>query len=644
LNTPRLSLRTLIAGSCLVLLAVLTLQRLFPGVIGLFELNTVDHRFQLRQALGMAPSYSKRLVHINIDDYAKQQSGESFWPKTAYADLIDRIAQGGAAVIATDIMFVDWADKAGNDQLARSLARAGNVVSPFLLALPPTGSARPPPPALALGINPRIDPDKVLHAVGVLELPLVQVLEQSAGTGFVNLLPDPDGVVRRTPMVAELGGALVPSFFLQALAAYLDYDLENIVPVDGSRLLLKDFPTGVAGERRDLPVVLDGAGNLVVNLAGPLDLDVYTQSYSAWDLLQAKAPPDLSGKLVVLADTSVQHGQYGDVSPVPLDRAFPRAYIWSNAASSLLTGQLIRPAGSAFAEVAAVALSVLLVLVCWRASTLWFTLISLGVIVLYVAAAFGSFVWQGWLLPLLPVLAALVAIYIFTSVYRYARMERYEGILEGSLESYLSPTLMERIKDDPEMLRLGGARKRITVLFSDIVNFTGFSDEADPQEVQEVLEEYFGKGASVIFSEDGIIDKYMGDGILAFFENEGGDITSAGRAASCALRLQEEAAAIDRRHREQNLFPFAIRVGMATGYAKVGNIGPVEKIDYTVIGSVVNLASRLQGIGGSGDIIIDEDTCFFVKARHNTIDLGEQSLKGFSHPVRAYKLARGADA
>jgi adenylate cyclase len=631
LNTSRLSLRTLIWGSCLVLLAVLTLQRLFPGVIGLFELNTVDHRFQLRQALGMAPSYSDRLVHINIDDFSKKQSGESFWLKTVYADLIDRIAQGGAVVIATDIMFVDWADKTGNDELAQSLARAGNVVSPILLALPPAGSARPPPPALALGINPRIDPDKALHAVGVLDLPLVQV-------------PDPDGVVRRTPMVAELGGALVPSFFLQALATYLDYDLENIMPVDGSRLLLKDFPSGVAGERRDLPVALDGAGNLVVNLAGPFDLDVYPQSYSAWDLLQAEAPPDFSGKLVVLADTSVQHGQYGDVSPVPLERAFPRAYIWSNAASSLLTGQLIRPAGSAFAEVAAVVLGLLLVLVCWQASTLWFTVISLGVIVLYVAAAFGSFVWQGWLLPLLPVLTPLLAIYVFTSVYRYARMERYEGILEGSLESYLSPTLMDRIKDDPEMLRLGGARKRITVLFSDIVNFTAFSDEADPQEIQEVLEEYFGKSASVIFSEDGIIDKYMGDGILAFFENEGGDITSAGRAASCALRLQEEAAAIDRRHREQNLPPFAIRVGMATGYAKVGNIGPAEKIDYTVIGSVVNLASRLQGIGDSGDIIIDEDTCFFVKARHSATDLGEQSLKGFSHPVRAYKLARGADA
>ena len=95
-------MRTLIAGSCLVLLAVLVLQRLFPGVIGLFELNTVDHRFKLRQALGMAPSYSNRLVHINIDDFAKRQSGESFWLKTVYADLIDQIALGGAVVIATE--------------------------------------------------------------------------------------------------------------------------------------------------------------------------------------------------------------------------------------------------------------------------------------------------------------------------------------------------------------------------------------------------------------------------------------------------------------------------------------------------------------------------------------------------------------
>ena len=217
-------------------------------------------------------------------------------------------------------------------------------------------------------------------------------------------------------------------------------------------------------------------------------------------------------------------------------------------------------------------------------------------------------------------------------------MEHYEGILEGSLESYLSPTLMNRIKDDPNLLKLGGKRKRITVMFSDIVNFTSFSDEADPQEVQEVLEAYFADAASIIFAENGIIDKYMGDGILAFFENEDGQMTSPERAVRCAIAMQGRAVAMDRDYRAQNRFPFALRIGLATGYAKVGNIGPAQKIDYTVIGSVVNLASRLQGIGESGSIIIDDDTHFFVKAQFRISNLGTHALKGFSDPVQVYTV------
>ena len=92
------------------------------------------------------------------------------------------------------------------------------------------------------------------------------------------------------------------------------------------------------------------------------------------------------------------------------------------------------------------------------------------------------------------------------------------GVLEGSLRSYLSPHLMDKIKSDPDILKLGGERKRITVLFSDIVGFTSFTDEAAPAEVQSVLEEYFSEMSAAIFKNHGIVDKYMGDGILAFFE------------------------------------------------------------------------------------------------------------------------------
>ena len=144
--------------------------------------------------------------------------------------------------------------------------------------------------------------------------------------------------------------------------------------------------------------------------------------------------------------------------------------------------------------------------------------------------------------------------------------------------------------------------------------------------------------ADVIFSEGGIIDKYLGDGILAFFENEGDAISSPVKAVRASIALQRKAAELNELHKSQNRFPFIIRIGIATGYAKVGNIGPPEKIDYTIIGSVVNLASRLQGFGLDNDIVIDKDTQFFIKDEHDIESCGKNKLKGFSEPQEIYKV------
>jgi len=630
------SLRTLLIGNAVAGAVVLALHLLFPTLIEDFELQLIDSRFEVRQALGLAPVFSSRIAHVNIDNHSKTESGQPIWKKNLYAALIDKIASAQPEAIACDIMFVDWGEQSGNETLVKATISAGNVVSPLLMDTAP--DAARVPAALALDANPRLDPGTAPAAGGVLVTPFDALMEQSAGLGFVNLIPDSDGVIRRVRLVMELKGALVPSFFLQAVATQLDYDLEEVDIIDQSRVVLRNFPASGERTQGDLSLPLDGHGNLLVNYAGPLELAVYPQSYSAWNLLSAGAAADFSGKLVFLADTSSQTSQYGDASPTPVASIFPRAYIWSNAANMLLTDAFVTPASYGLTFVIVVLLSVLLVLSAWRLTMLWFSIAVLGMLVMYTGLAFGAFAVVGYLLPVLPVLMPLLVLYLFSSVYRYVQLEHYEGVLEGSLRSYLSPRLMDQIRTNPDILKLGGARKRITVMFSDIVEFTAFSDQADPEEVQEVLETYFADTAAVIFAQDGVIDKYMGDGILAFFENDGEDITSARSAVDCALKMQARARELDAFYRAQNRSPFAIRIGLATGYAKVGNIGPAEKIDYTVIGSVVNLASRLQGVGEPGTIITDEGTRFFIQDDHTVTALGPHDLKGFSKPVEIFSV------
>lgn len=615
---------------------MLGLQFLFPSLMQDFELKLIDNRFEVRQALGFAPAFSDRIVHINIDNYSKTESGQPIWEKQVYAALIEKIASARSEVIACDIMFVDWAEKSGNEELVQATINAGNLVSPFLLDTKPGGTRAPE--ALGLDANPRLNSGTAPAASGILVTPFDALMEQSAGLGFANMNPDADGVIRRVPAVMELNGALIPSFFLQAVATQLDYDLEEIEIIDQSRIVLRNFPAHGEDALGDLEIPLDGRGNLLVNYAGPLELAVYPQSYSAWNLLTADTTEDFSSKLVFLADTSSQATEFGDASPTPVANIFPRAYIWSNAANMLLTRKFITPAPFGLALVIVVVLGALLALSAWRLTMVWFSMTTLGMLALYTSLAFGAFAIGGYLLPVLPVLMPLVVLYLFSSVYRYVQLEHYEGVLEGSLQSYLSPKLMDQIRANPDILKLGGARKRITVMFSDLVDFTAFSDRADPEEVQDVLETYFADAAKAIFSQDGVIDKYMGDGILAFFENDGDQITSAVRAVDCALTMQARARELNELYRSQNRSSFSIRVGLTTGYAKVGNIGPAEKIDYTVIGSVVNLASRLQGIGEPGDVIIDEDTYFFVKDHYLVTDLGPKDLKGFSKSIEVFSV------
>ncbi len=465
--------RTLLSGNILVLLVVLMLYMFLP-IFQFLELKSIDTRFQVRNALGMNPKYSNALLHINLDNYSKQASSINRWPLKHYADLVGRISMGNAKVIACDVMF--GTEEAGIDALVNAVITAANVVSPLVLDFSRSASSFPTSKSLGLQFNPPVKRGLIPPASRVLVAPILEIAEQSE-LGFVNIDSDRDGVVRRVQLVADLHGTLVPSFFLQAVADYLDYDIENIAPVDGSSLVLKDFPVGVNGTLRDVEVPLDGNGNLVVNLAGKFNGENYPQSYSAWDLLQAEGQPDFSGKLVFLADTSVERASAGDFSPVPLESVFPRSYVLSNAASSILNGEFIQPVSNvfstAFTLVATALLSMVLVVVCWKTSTLVLSLTALGVIVLYLAGILCFFLFGGWLLPTVTVPISLVAVFLFSSGWQ--RREHQElALVDGLTGLYNRRWLDQFLLRQMSRARVSG--ESLSIAMIDIDHFKNFND------------------------------------------------------------------------------------------------------------------------------------------------------------------------
>ncbi len=376
-----------------------------------------------------------------------------------------------------------------------------------------------------------------------------------------------------------------------------------------------------------------------MNYTGQLNSTNYPQSFGAWEVFQLDSPPTkLTKKLVIISDIS---STSNDHSPVPVDNVFPRSYILSNAMNTLLTGAFLQEMPLVYLPIIIGSFTLFLLFICVKLDIFLFGITSLVLLGFYVGSAFVLFIFCGLIIPIFPVIIPITGVYFFSSLYKFANTERVRGILEGSLQSYLPPSLMEKIHANPdELLKVGGERKRISVLFADVVNFTQFCDKADPEEVQDVLERYFKEMAAIIFSEHGTIDKYIGDAILAFFENPENEVTSASTAIRCAVAMQKKAEELDTIYKSQNRFPFSIRIGVTTGYAKVGNIGPVEKYDYTIIGSVVNLANRLQALGNSGDIIFEKETLFFVKDDYTIENMGKQTLKGFTESIEVCKIAK----
>ena len=465
--------RTLLSGNILVLLVVLMLYMFLP-IFQFLELKSIDTRFQVRNALGMNPKYSNALLHINLDNYSKQASSINRWPLKHYADLVGRISMGNAKVIACDVMF--GTEEAGIGALVNAVITAANVVSPLVLDFSRSASSFPTSKSLGLQFNPPVKRGLIPPASHVLVAPILEIAEQSE-LGFVNIDSDRDGVVRRVQLVADLHGTLVPSFFLQAVADYLDYDIENIAPVDGSSLVLKDFPVGVNGTLRDVEVPLDGNGNLVVNLAGKFNGENYPQSYSAWDLLQAEGQPDFAGKLVFLADTSVERASAGDFSPVPLESVFPRSYVLSNAASSILNGEFIQPVSNvfstAFTLVATALLSMVLVVVCWKTSTMVLSLTALGVIVLYLAGILCFFLFGGWLLPTVTVPISLVAVFLFSSGWQRREHQEF-ALVDGLTGLYNRRWLDQFLLRQMSRARVSG--ESLSIAMIDIDHFKNFND------------------------------------------------------------------------------------------------------------------------------------------------------------------------
>jgi class 3 adenylate cyclase len=222
----------------------------------------------------------------------------------------------------------------------------------------------------------------------------------------------------------------------------------------------------------------------------------------------------------------------------------------------------------------------------------------------------------------------------------YRTKEKEKQEIRAAFQHYFSPQILDSILRDPKQLSLGGQRREVTVLFSDIRSFTSITESLAPQQLTRLMQDYFSNMTDAVFATGGIVDKYVGDALLAFWGAPIEQSDQADRAVRAALEMLERLKNLQKTWTENSLPPMDIGIGINLGVATVGNFGSTKRFDYTVIGDVVNAASRLQSLNkeNRSHIIISETTRAQLTIPIQTRDLGEVTLKGKEKPLRAFEI------
>ena len=511
--------------------------------IRLFELKLLDLRYQAR---GPAP-IDDRILLVSIGDQDVEILGRWPWPRSFHADLVEILTAYGAEMIGFDILFGEPDEQAPESDayLAQAMFRSGNVCLPV---------------ALAAGEN------------GRTVRPIQDLSEASRALGFVNITPDEDGIVRRVPLEREgyepFGLAMIPESLKR------DRQSPAGLPADEGRVIV-NYPTGTLG----------------------WPWTSYTELLQSFYDLQSGQKPafdleSLRGRIVLIGSTWT--GQ-PDIIETPLGSAYG-VELHAGLINSYLTRSFIHPLPfpGDLALFLGLTLAAALVLA-WRGPFQGGVIVgglALGVTILALAAFSRWGLWVRLIDPLL----GLVAAYGAGGVYHLAVVERKARQVRKAFAHYVSPEVVAELVADPERVALGGEVRELTVLFSDLRGFTTLSEGLSPDALGELLNEYFTAMTARVFDQQGTLDKFIGDALMAVFGAPLQQPDHARKACLTALAIVQELENLNARWQAQNRPAVKCGVGLNTGPVKVGNFGSRERFDYTVIGENVNLASRLEGL------------------------------------------------
>lgn len=625
---PRL-LYALLVGA--VIIAALALRIWDPSPVARLRAVVFDTYQQIRPRQ-FDPNLPLRIV--DIDEDSLKRIGQWPWPRTVLAQLVQKLSENGAAAIGFDMIFPEpdrlspantlkyWPKSAAltnlreeveklpsNDQALAEAIGQGAVVLGFIATAQGTSTPEPKAGFAHGGDDPRLFAPAYPSAA--TSLPELQ--EKASGTGALNWIPEYDQIVRRVPMVVQVGDKLYPSFAADLLR--LAQGASTYVVKSSGASSEKSFgaKTGIVEIRiGDFEVPTEANGEMWIRFT-PHAKERYLP---AWRVLNGDVgKDDIEGRLLIIGTSAAG---LLDLRATPLEASVPGAELHAQAIEQILQGSFLqRPDFATPAELLYIlVLGLLIAFLIYRLGALGSAVLGLMAIAAVVAVSWYTFDVFGWLVdPIYPAIA-LIAIYLAGTLFVFLRTERERNRVRHAFSHYMAPALVERLANEPSRLRLGGETRDMTLLFSDVRGFTTISEGLDAEELTRFLNSLFTPLSNIILEEQGTIDKFMGDAVMAFWNAPLDDTEHPSHACRAALRMMDQMQELNERWKEEAeaagrpFKPVKIGIGVNTGACCVGNLGTETRFDYSVIGDNVNVASRLEGQSKTYEVgtIVGEST------------------------------------
>ena len=555
-----------------------------PSIEESVETMTFDYRFHIRNLISN-PTKSGDIVVVAIDEGSLKEFGRWPWSRALMAELVNEILNSDPKVLAVDIFFSEPESKKADNALGDVFKKAKDkiVLATTFDSLVDKSDKdiKDIPEQIIDSAFLRVQDTKKLYPV-IAErvLPTVSEVSKDTMVGHVNSHPDYDGKLRWEFLYLKYGDEFFPSLALQTARLSLGLKLDEMVIVGNKGVKLAE---GVF-------IPSDERGRMLINYLGKEDT---FKSISASDILNRRVNKEKLRNRIVLLGTSAI-ATY-DLKNTPFSANMSGVEKNATVVQNIVGGEFLKKSKGYIEILVLVLTGLIMGFVLPHLSALKAAVFSSVFLLGYIVAVqlFFSFMglWANFIYPA----ANIMTISLVVTVAKYFFEEKKAREIRSMFSSYVSPKIVEDLISNPEKAKLGGERKIVTILFSDIMGFTSLSERRQPEEVVDLLNEYFKEMTDIIFKWDGTLDKFVGDEIMAFWGAPAEEPNHAELAVRCALNMTNKLSEMQEKWMKEGQEVLDCGIGINTGEVIIGNIGATgKKMDYTIIGDHVNLAARVE--------------------------------------------------